>query len=179
MGAALGAALFAVLFGGAARAAAFQVVRQGPDAVTVINAAAAETVAEGPVRRVQIVEVRKAILSSGPSQPGYVATVTDYDCRQWRFRWRSVSAYSRVGQQMLHNDNTAADWTPVTGEPEAVAVARIVCDGRAADAVYAAESFGQLVSALMGAWDSAEPAAPPPPEPAPAKAAKPRKTGRR
>jgi hypothetical protein len=167
------AAAFAVICAGSARAASYAVVRSADDAVTVVDPAGVEKVGDGQTRRAQIVRVQKSIAADGPAQPGYVATVTDYDCGQWRYRWRGFSAYSRTGQRLLHKDNEDPAWAAIAGDFEATAAARVVCDGGSTGQVFAAASLGQLVSTLMSAWDPAEPApAPPPPAPPVRKAAK-------
>ncbi|MBS0332170.1 MAG: hypothetical protein JSS35_05340 [Proteobacteria bacterium] len=171
------AAALAALEAGAAKAATYAVIRSTAEAITVLDPGGVERLAEGRTRRAQIVRVQKSIAAEGPPQPGYVATLTDYDCGQWRYRWRGFSAYSRTGQRLLHKDNDNPAWSEVAGDFEATAAARIVCDGRAAGQVYAADSLGQLVGALMSAWDAdpapavtPAPATLPPPRPKPGQA---------
>ncbi|MBS0360101.1 MAG: hypothetical protein JSR98_01870, partial [Proteobacteria bacterium] len=96
------AILLGLAAAGAAHATNFEVVRADSEAVVFFDPAAVEIVpgpnaaAPGKVRRAQIVRVQRSILSEGPHQPGYVSTLTDYDCDQWTSRWRSFSAYSRT-----------------------------------------------------------------------------------
>lgn len=153
--------------GAAARAASYDVIHAGAESISLLDPAAIETVGDGRTRRVQIVRIQKSILSEGPKQPGYVATGSDYDCTQWRFRWRGVSAFSRAGERLVHRDNEDPAWIPIAGDDEATGAARIVCDGQASGSVYVADSLGHLVSALMQAWDTADPSPPPPALPAP------------
>ncbi|HEY3949088.1 surface-adhesin E family protein [Phenylobacterium sp.] len=153
---------------GAAHATNFDVIRADADAVVFLDPQAVETVpGAGKLRRAQIVRVQRSILSEGPRQPGYVSTLTDYDCDQWKYRWRSFSVYSRSGQRLLHKDNDDPVWSAVAKDVDARPAARRICDGQATLSTYAASSIGQLVSALMQAWDEAEPL-PPGPGAAPA-----------
>jgi hypothetical protein len=159
----------------AAHAAIFDVIKSGPDMVTVINPQAVETLGDGKVRRVQTVSIQKSLLSNGPAQPGYVNTLNEYDCGAWRTRWRSFSVYSRFGELVLRKDNPDPAWAPIDGNAEAVASAHVVCDGHQSGSVFAASSIGQLVIQMMQAWDVDAPpqpapaAAPAPPAPAPKK----------
>lgn len=162
LGFALSAAVLGVagLGAGTARAASFDVIRSGPDMVTVIDRDAITPVGAGKVRRARSVSVQKNLVSGGPQQPGYITTLNDYDCEQWTIRWSSFSVYSRFGDLVLHKDNPETAWTPIAGNFEAEAGARIVCDGREAGRVYAASSIGSLVLALMKAWDAEAPLPP-------------------
>lgn len=155
------AALAATLAAGpAARAATFDVVRSGPDMVTLLDPSAVETLGDGRVRRAWSVSVQKNLVSGGAQQPGYVRTLNDYDCSAWMIRWRSFFVYSRFGDLMIHKDNETAAWAPIEGKLEAVASARIVCDGRQAGSVYAASTIGSLVLTLMQAWEATAPVPP-------------------
>ena len=154
-----------------AAAATFDVVRSGDGVVTLLDPAAIETVGQSQVRRAWSVSVQKNLVSDGPPQPGYVRTLNDYDCLQWKIRWRSFSVYSRFGALVLHKDNADPAWAPVEGNIEAMSAARIVCDGKAGEDVYAAPSIGRLVIGLMQAWDAAAPLPPLQPAPPPAKTA--------
>jgi len=145
---------------GTARAVSFDVIRSGPDMVTLIDREAIAPVGAGKVRRARSVSVQKNLVSGGPQQPGYVTTLNDYDCEQWTIRWSSFSVYSRFGDLVLHKDNPDPAWAPIAGNFEAEAGARIVCDGREAGRVYAASSIGSLVLALMKAWDAEAPLPP-------------------
>lgn len=153
------------------RAATFDVVGRADGKVTLLDAAAVEKVGDGQVRRAWSVNVQKDLVSGGTAQPGYVRTLNEYDCTNWKVRWRSFSVYSRFGEMMLQKDNPDTAWTPIEGNLEAAASARIVCDGRRSVSVYTASSIGQLVVSLMQAWDATAPApplqpvAPPPPKP--------------
>jgi hypothetical protein len=143
-----------------ARAASFDVIHSSPDMVTLVDRDAVVAVGPGKVRRARSVSVQKTLVTGGPQQPGYVTTLNDYDCEQWTIRWQSFSAYSRFGDLVMHKDNPDPAWTPIAGNFEAEAGARIVCDGREAGRVYAASSIGSLVLALMKAWDAEAPMPP-------------------
>jgi hypothetical protein len=158
----------------AARAATFDVVRSGPDMVTLVDPAAVERVGDGKVRRAWSVNVQRNLVSGGPQQPGYVRTQNDYDCEDWKIRWRGFSVYSRFGDLVMHKDNDDPAWASIEGNFEATASARIICDGRAAGSVYTASSIGQLVVSLMQVWDAAAPLPPLQPVAPVAKAAAPK-----
>jgi hypothetical protein len=157
---------------GTSYAASFDVIRSGPEMVTLIDREAVVAVGSGKIRRARSVSVQKNLVSGGPQQPGYVTTLNDYDCEQWTIRWSSFSVYSRFGDLVLHKDNPDPAWTPIAGNFEAEAGARIVCDGRGAGRVYAASSIGSLVLALMKAWDAEAPLPPLQPVQPPPKAPK-------
>ncbi len=148
-----------------ARAATFEVIRSTPDTVTMVNRSAIEAAGDGAVRRVQVVTVQRSLSADGPPQPGYVNTLTEYDCGAWRSRWRSFSVYSRFGDLILHKDNPDPAWASMYGNVEAEAGGRVVCEGRENGEVYAAPSIGQLVIQLIQAWDPQGAAAPPPAAP--------------
>jgi hypothetical protein len=161
-----------------ARAATFDVVRSGPDTVTLLDPAAVEKLGDGKVRRAWSVSVQKNLVSGGPQQPGYVRTLNEYDCTGWKIRWRSFFVYSRFGDLVIHKDNDDAGWTPIEGNFEAAAGARVVCDGRETSSVYAASSIGSLVLALMQAWDAAAPMPAPQPVEPPAQMPAPKRRAR-
>jgi hypothetical protein len=155
------ASLAAALFGAcAAGAATFDVVRAGPDTVTLMDRAAVETLEGGKLRRAWSVNVQRNLVSGGPQQPGYVRTLNEYDCEAWKIRWRTFSAYSRFGALVMKKDNDDPSWAPAVGDAEAAAGARLVCDGHSTGEVYAAGTVGQVVVALMQAWDAAAPLPP-------------------
>jgi hypothetical protein len=142
------------------QAASFYVVKSAPDMTTMVDPAAVEAVGDGEVKRAWSVSVQKNLVSGGPPQPGYVRTQNEYDCREWKTRWRTFSVYSRFGELVLHKDNDDPAWSPIEGNFEATASARIICDGRSSSSVYTASSVGQLVLSLMQAWDAAAPMPP-------------------
>jgi hypothetical protein len=123
----------------------------------VLDRGAVTSVDEGKVRRAWSVTMQRSLVTEGPQQPGYVRTLNEYDCAARRIRWRSFFAYSRFGDLIMHKDNDDPDWAPIGRNWEAAAAARIVCDGQASSSVYAAASIGQLVLAMMQAWDAAAP----------------------
>jgi hypothetical protein len=155
------AATIVALCANGARAATFDVIRSGPDAVTLLDPTAVEAVAGTGVRRARSVSIQRNLVSGGPQRPGYVSTLNEYDCGQWAIRWKSFSVYSRFGDLVLHKDNPDAAWGPIDNRNfEAAAGARIVCDGGAAGSVYTGDTIGQVVLAVMQAWDAAAPMPP-------------------
>ncbi|HEY2753955.1 surface-adhesin E family protein [Phenylobacterium sp.] len=156
----------------AARAAVYTVLAQSPDEMTVIDpAAAGRPGAQGVVRKVWSVSVKRSLAAEGPPQPGYVRILNEYDCSRRRVRWRSFSVYSRFGALLLKKDNTIDAWTPAAGDDgEASAGMRVVCDGDTGRSAIAAKSISQVVIAQIQAWDEAAPL--PSPQPAPAARAK-------
>jgi surface-adhesin protein E len=167
-------AIACVAFAGAAgaRAATFDIVRSGPDVVTLLDPTAVASVDGGKVRRAWSVTVQRSLVSDGPQQPGYVRILNDYDCAAWKIRWRSFLAYSRFGDLVMRKDNDDAAWTSIDENFESAAGARIVCQGREAPSVYTASSIGALVLSLMQAWDAAAPMPPLQPVAPPAKIAR-------
>jgi hypothetical protein len=162
----------------------FYVIRRTEEAWTVMDPAAVERVAGGPVRRTYSVTIRRNLLNGGPPQPGYVRTLSEYDCDARRFRWRTFTIYNRFGAVVVKQDN--ADPTfglPDPGTEEDTSL-RVVCEGAGGGSVVAANSLGQLVIGLMSAWDEAAMAASlqqiaPPPKPAARPAQKPARPLRR
>jgi len=151
-----------ILQAGPAQAAAFNLIRARADEATVIDPAAIEIVPGGALRRAVSVTVKRSLVTGGPAQPGYVRTLNEYDCGQWRMRWRTFTVYSRFGAKVMSQVNAEQAWAPASFESDASL--RIVCNGASGDAAVAAPSLGQLVLALMSAWD-AEPPKPPPVKP--------------
>ncbi len=152
-----------------AHGATFDIVRSGPDVVTLLDPAAVASVDGGKVRRAWSVTVQRSLTADGPQQPGYLRILNDYDCAAWKIRWRSFLAYSRFGDLVMRKDNDDAAWTPIDENFESATGARIVCLGQSAPSVYTASSIGQLVLALMQAWDAAAPMPPLQPVTPPAK----------
>jgi hypothetical protein len=157
----------ALLSASGARAAVFAVIRSSDNEVVVMDPSAVETV-DGGFRRAWNVSVQKSLGSGGPQQPGYVRTLNEYDCAERRMRWRSLAIYSRFGAQVIKKDNPDLSWNPASGNGEAEAGLRVVCDGAGGGAVVSAPSISKLVIGLMQVWDEAAPlpplqAADPPP----------------
>ena len=147
--------------GALARAASYDVIHSSADTITLLDPDAVERLGDGHIRRARSVSVQKNLVSGGPQQPGYVVTQNEYDCAQWTIRWTGFSVYSRFGDLVLHKDNPDPARTPIDNRNfEAAAGARVVCDGREVSRVYAADSIGHLVLALMQAWDAEAPLPP-------------------
>src|SRR6185437_9313400 len=144
-----------------ARAAVFAVLQSTPDVVTVLDRAAIQTVGQTAVRRAWSVSVKKVLTEGGPQQPGYVRTLTEYDCVARQLRWRTFQVYSRFGDLVMKQDNRDDVWGPAPDAGESAAAMKAVCDGSVGGAVIAANSVSQLVLTLMQAWDAQAPLPPP------------------
>lgn len=157
------------LFGGAAQARTFYIVQSGADAWTVMDPEGIERIGTGPVRRAWAVRVQRNILSGNPPTPGYVRTLTEFDCEANRTRWREFSAFSRSGAMLVSKVNPNPEWGPADEASDTYAAHRVVCQGVGGGSVVSADSVAKIVISLMGSWD-------PPPVPlmpavaAPAKA---------
>src|SRR5262249_21201375 len=79
----------------------FFVVQSSGDAWTVMDAQGIERIPGTTFRRAWAVRVQRNILSGNPPQPGYVRTLTEYDCQQNRTRWREFTAFSRAGATLV------------------------------------------------------------------------------
>ena len=156
------------------------VVRRTEDAWTVMDPAAVEKVAGGPIRRTYSVTVRRNLLNGGPPQPGYVRTLNEFDCEAMKFRWRTFTIYNRFGVVVVKQDNVDPAFKALERGSDEEAIFRTVCDGGGGGSVVAAPSLGLLVIGLMQAWDEAAMSSAIsqlPPAPSPAKPAAPgRKT---
>jgi hypothetical protein len=149
----------AALTAAGAAARPYYIVQAGPDAWTVMDPQGIER--DGAIRKAWAVHVQRNILSGNPPQPGYVRTLTEYDCDAERTRWREVFAFSRSGAQLAHTVNATPDWGPATDDSDVYAAYRVVCEGVGGGAVVSADSVAKVVIGLMGSWDAqATPAAP-------------------
>lgn len=145
----------AALFASVAEAKSFYLAPAGKDSWLVIDPLTVESQPGGVVRRMWSVTVQRSIVSSGPPQPGYVRTQTDYDCLNKQMRWRTFSAYSRSGALLVARDNPNPGWTEATSAVDTYAAFKVACVGEMASAV-SAESIGRLVIGLMASWDPPE-----------------------
>ncbi len=163
----------------AAQAGTFVVVHSGPEAWTVLDPTAVTRDRDSGQLTAWSVTVQRNLTNSRPPQPGYIRTLSDYDCAQRRLRWRSFLAYSRYGALVMRKENANPDWAPASDGGEGDASLRVLCDGAGGGSVFSATSIGQLVIGLMQVWD-APPDLPviaaPPPQPAPPKTPKPTKS---
>jgi hypothetical protein len=156
------------------------VIRRTEDSWTVMDPAAVERVAGGPIRRTYSVTVRRNLLNGGPPQPGYVRTLNEFDCEAYKVHWRTFTIYNRFGAVVVKQDNADPAFKPLERGSDEEAIFRTVCDGSGGGSVVAAPSLGLLVIGLMQGWDDAAmanaisqlPPVPPPPTP-------PTKPGRR
>jgi hypothetical protein len=148
-----------------AEARTFYVVQSGGDAWTVMDPEGIERVGEGPIRRAWSVRVQRNILSGNPPTPGYVRTLSEYDCDSARTRWREFSAFSRSGSLLVSKVNPNPEWGPAEEASDLYAAHRVVCEGGGGGSVVSAESVAKVVISLMGSWDpppqAAAPLAPP------------------
>lgn len=151
----------------------FFVIQSGPESWTVMDTLAIETLpGPGVLRQAWAVRVQRNILTGNPPQPGYVRTLSEYDCDQTRVRWREFSAYSRSGSALISNSNPDPQWGPPTEAGETYSAFKIVCQGGGRAAVVSADSVAKVVIGLMASWDPP----PPPAKPLTMKALSPRKS---
>ena len=155
------AVLALALSAGAAAARSFYVVQSGPDAWTVMDPDGIERLDGGAVRKAWAVRVQRNILTGNPPTPGYVRTLSEYDCALNRTRWREFSAYSRSGALLVSKVNPNPEWGAAEEASDTYAAHRVVCEGGGGGAIVAAESVAKVVISLMGSWDA--PAAAPAP----------------
>jgi hypothetical protein len=165
------AGLLALTLPAAAAARPYYVIQTSGEGWTVMDPQGVETVAGSPVKKAWAVRIQRNILSSGPPQPGYVRTLSEYDCAAQRTRWREFSAFSRAGKLLVSKVNPQPEWGPADEESDTYAAYRVVCEGVGGGSVVSADSVAKVVISLMGAWDPADQPAATVPEPAPAKPA--------
>ncbi|MBU1374838.1 MAG: hypothetical protein KKE02_24590 [Alphaproteobacteria bacterium] len=152
------AAAVTLLAAGAAEARIFYITQSGVDAWTVMDKDGIERTPGSPVRKAWAVRVQRNILSGNPPQPGYVRTLTEYDCAAQRTRWREFTAFSRAGGLLISKVNPQPEWGPADEASDTYAAYRVVCEGVGGGSVVSADSVAKVVINLMGSWD-------PPPEP--------------
>ena len=161
---ALVAGLTLGLAAGAAEARSFYIIQSGADAWTVMDPEGVERLPTGQ-RRAWVVRVQRNILTGNPPTPGYVRTLTEYDCEASRTRWREFSAFSRSGLMLVSKVNPNPEWGPSDEASDTYAAYRVVCEGVGGGSVVSAESVAKIVISLMGSWDPPPapltPAAPP------------------
>jgi hypothetical protein len=131
------------------------VIRRTEDSWTVMDPAAVEKVAGGPVRRTYSVVVRRNLLNGGPPQPGYVRTLNEFDCEAYKFRWRTFTIYNRFGAVVVKQDNADPAFKALERGSDEEAIFKTVCDGAGGGSVVSAPSLGLLVIGLMQGWDEA------------------------
>ena len=147
-----------------ASARTFYIIQSGPEAWTVMDPQGIESVSgSGVLRQAWAVRVQRNILTGNPPQPGYVRTLSEYDCDQSRVRWREFSAYSRSGSALISKRNPNPEWGPATEAGESYAAFKVVCQSVGGDAVVSADSIAKVVISLMASWDPPLPLAVVPP----------------
>jgi hypothetical protein len=137
----------------AAQAKMFYVLQSGPDAWTVMDPDAIEKTPGSQIRKAWTVRVQRNILSGDPPQPGYVRTLTEYDCETERTRWREFSAFSRAGGLLVSKVNPQPDWGSAIDAYDTYVGYRIICEGIGGGSVVSADSVAKIVINLMGSWD--------------------------
>ena len=172
----LAAGLALALAAGAAQARSFYIIQSGADAWTVMDPEGIERIGTGAQRRAWVVRVQRNILTGNPPTPGYVRTLTEYDCEANRTRWREFSAFSRSGALLVSKVNPNPEWGPADEASDTYAAHRVICEGGGGGSVVSAESVAKVVISLMGSWDppptpyvppSAQPSAKTPPAKSP------------
>lgn len=153
---ALGAAT--LLFAATAEAKIFYVVQSDASSWTVMDPESIERIGDGPLRKAWSVRVQRNILSGNPPTPGYVRTLSEYDCQQQRTRWREFSAFSRSGGLLVSKVNRQPEWGPAAEATDTYAAYRVICEGVGGGSVVSADTVAKVVIGLMAAWD-------PPPTP--------------
>lgn len=155
LGRALSVLASLALFAPAADARQFSMSRVGADTYVLVDPQSVESIPGGVVRRTWVVSVQRNILSGDTPLPGYVRTLTDYDCINRETRWRTFQAYARSGEMLMTRDNPSPAWSSVTSAPDILAAYRAVCEANAGASVISADSIAKVVIALMGSWDGA------------------------
>ena len=148
----------AALCTGSAMARPFYVIQSGGDGWTVMDPQSIELVEKGPVRKAWSVRVQRNILSGNPPTPGYVRTLSEYDCQAQRTRWREFSAFSRSGGLLVSKVNPNPEWGPASEAADTYSAYRVICEGVGGGSVVSADSVAKIVIGLMSSWD-------PPPAP--------------
>ena len=170
------AGLAIALAAGAAQARSLYILQSGADAWTVMDPEGIERIGTGAQRRAWVVRVQRNILTGNPPTPGYVRTLTEYDCEANRTRWREFSAFSRSGTLLVSKVNPNPEWGPADEASDTYAAHRVICEGGGGGSVVSAESVAKVVISLMGSWDppptpyvppSAQPSAKTPPAKSP------------
>lgn len=146
------ATLAIALAAGAAEARSYYIIQSGADAWTVMDPEGIERLG-GAVRKAWVVRVQRNILTGNPPTPGYVRTLTEYDCEANRTRWREFSAFSRSGALLVSKVNPNPEWGPSDEAPDTYAAHRVICEGGGGGAVVSADSVAKVVISLMGSWD--------------------------
>jgi len=147
------AGLAALAAAAAVEARTFYIIQSGPDAWTVMDPEGIERVGGGAVRKAWAVRVQRNILTGNPPTPGYVRTLTEYDCEANRIRWREFSAFSRAGALLVKKVNPKPEWERADEAADTQAAHRVICEGIGGGSVVSAESVAKVVISLMGSWD--------------------------
>ncbi len=148
------AALAALALAAPADAATFYVVSRTPQAWTLVDPATVE-MTPGGVRRIASVTVQKSITPKGPPQPGYLRSVSEYDCAQRRTRWLRFTLYSSAGRTVMSQQNAQPAWTQPSRGTEGGAILALLCGdpGGHDQPVISAPSVGDLIVSLFASWN--------------------------
>lgn len=137
-----------------AMARTFYIIQSGPEAWTVMDPQGIEPIpGAAGLRKAWAIRVQRNILTGNPPQPGYVRTLSEYDCEQSRSRWREFSAYARSGAALISKRNPNPEWGPATDANDIYAAFKVVCQGGGDGAVVSADSVAKVVISLMASWD--------------------------
>jgi hypothetical protein len=151
---ALAPAAAIVLAAAPACAATYSVVAWTPDTWTVVDPAAAEILANG-VKRLFSITVQKSISPTGVPTPGYVKTLSEYDCQRNQSRWVEFTLYDRSGAAMTKQKNPDPRWSAPASGADAGSTLTLLCNPYGAVGVPTvfAPSLGDLVIRLFARWD--------------------------
>ena len=83
----------------------FNILRAAGSWIVIDRSAIEQT---GDLRRGAVVTVQGNILDGSPPQPGYVRTISEYDCSKRDVRWKTFSAFSRTGILLVKQDNASS-----------------------------------------------------------------------
>lgn len=159
------AAAALVAFAPAAQARTFNLIPAVDGNWLIVDPSAVESVPGGVVRRTWTVGVQRNIVGGDLPQPGYVRTLTDFDCITKQTRWRQFSAFTRSGELLLTRENPSSNWTPASATSETQEAIDVVCRGAVGRSAVSADNVAKVVIALMAAWDppaAGKPGASPP-----------------
>jgi hypothetical protein len=140
----------------AAFAGTYSIVARTPDSWTVVDPAAAESLAGG-IKRLSSVTVQKSISPRGPPRPGYVKSLSEYDCALRKSRWIQFVLYDRSGAVVISQKNPKPDWSEPTRGTDAGSTLALLCGqyGGVDLPAVSATSLGGLVLSLFAGWDQA------------------------
>jgi len=135
-----------------AGAATFHVTEQTPRAWTLLDPSTVEQTGGG-VFRAPSITVQRSITARGDGRPGYLRTISEYDCAGRRSRWLSFTVYSESGAKILAQTNSDAAWTQPAPGAEAHRAMAVICRTPGTDLpAVSASSIGALITSLFAMW---------------------------